>query len=580
MRFPRRSRFKNQEGSLMLTTLLVFMVVMLMGVAILRVSSIEGRLANFAIINELARQAADSGVAIARDIIINYRQAGEQIANIGEIELNNGCLVNIEYDSSQIENGIITVTSRGYVKDGQGKTQASKTAVADILVNSVPCYPVRASSLKAASLYYAALSAQVVNSFGEQDWGVVAAEPRLSGDPPLPALYPLQGSTYDCLEPVHLENHPYFTVGNQVWVDWPEPPSSWWIDYRYSSIGSVSFGSGGINDQTLDYHDRQLSRIKLAPFYAPWGYIQVIDQVENPAELVLADGFRNDLDVGESAAIFIDDLSSPIWGGYLSEAWHQSQLVQELLLNDCHFYYPEQALQSQDFIKSALYLNDMDAVKLNNRIFKRFEQLTHTNRQWGYIAEDSGILTRDNNKYLVAMELLDKPFNYFGLSQAETLVFDFGSWLGGGSPGSLASLIEQGQENLVIIAESDLEIIMDSVDFDAINPNLRLYLISAGSIKLTMCDNADLPQARRKLQAFMSANEDIIIDSQVKYWLFQGFINAGDELYLKLAAGRDFIRSEPEPYLIIQSNSELIDQFPQSWDFIGVGTIVGYYYLN
>jgi hypothetical protein len=566
---------KNQEGSLMLTTLFVFMVVMLMGTTILRTAIIESRLAGFSIRNEMVRQAADAGIAIARDVIINYRQAGQPIADLEEIRLNNGCQLSIEFDASQLVNGIVTVTSRAYLKDNQGQLQASKTAVADILVNTVPCYPVRANKLKIMGPYYATLSVCTINDEWEQNWDVKAAEPRLNSDPPLPELYPLHGSTYNSMEPWFLKNHPYFTVNNQVWPDHPEPEYSWWIDYEYGT-NSANANNGSSENEGLDYHDRQTSSAKLAPFYVPYGYLQIIDQTENPAELALVNGFNDILTSGEATRVFIDDLTLPVWGEYLSEEWYQSQLMQEF--NRVYCFYPEKMLYSRDFIKSAQFPSVTDAPGLKTGIFSISQQQARSNSQWEYIAAGSQLLTKDNDKYLVSMEQLDKAFIYFDLLPEDTLILDFGARFSNDNTGPPTGILESGQDNLVIIAESNLEIIIDSCEFEQIQQNLQLYLISAGNIKLTMVDYSNSPQIQRILPAFLLANEDIIINSQVRYWLLPGLINAGGEIFIEFDLDKDLARPEPEPYLVIQENLELISDFPLSWDLIGLGAIVDYDY--
>ena len=79
-------RFKeSQQGSAIIVSLLVFMVLILLGTTILSVAAMESKVALADNQTELARQGADAGVEVARNVAMNYIGAGESIPDIADI---------------------------------------------------------------------------------------------------------------------------------------------------------------------------------------------------------------------------------------------------------------------------------------------------------------------------------------------------------------------------------------------------------------------------------------------------------------------------------------------------------------
>lgn len=143
----------SQQGSAMIAVLMVFLVLSVLGAAILSMAGLEAKMAINDTRTEQARQAADAGVQVARDIVMNNLIAGLSIPAIPPIHLSpvSSATVSVNPPDS---NGIVTITSEGKITGANGQVLARKTARAEMLVNSLPNYPVITDRLKAMGKYY------------------------------------------------------------------------------------------------------------------------------------------------------------------------------------------------------------------------------------------------------------------------------------------------------------------------------------------------------------------------------------------------------------------------------------------
>ena len=146
----------SQQGNAMLAVLMVFLVLSVLGAAVLSMAGLEAKMAINDTRTEQARQAADAGVQVARDIVMNNLIAGLSIPAIPQIRLSpvSSATVSVNPPDSK---GIVTITSEGKITGANGQILALKTARAEMLVNSLPNYPVITDRLKAMGKYYMAI---------------------------------------------------------------------------------------------------------------------------------------------------------------------------------------------------------------------------------------------------------------------------------------------------------------------------------------------------------------------------------------------------------------------------------------
>ncbi len=570
----------QQQGSAVIVALFVLMVICLMGTAVLSVAAVERKVVVSQNKVEMLRQAADAGVQVARNIIMNYLAAGQAIPAIDDIYLENGCRVEISCDPGSIDNnnnGVVKVTSRAYWEDADGGVMASKAARADLLVDCLPDCAVRANTLKLAGRYYPTVSGKEIDHLGNQDWDVSYTEARLAGDPAQPRFYPLNGPSYNSFNEKYQIQHPYFYLDTQQWPGIPEPYYTWRVDYVYAS------------QDEEDYHDLDNSMIHIAPFYRPYGYLEIVDKKGHPEQIGLEQGWNNIFNTDEQTELFENTLTNPAWGCAMSEEYCQAEVINALRSYEGSIIYPEKVFRSQDFIKTAQVIEHLPAPTLSPELLRSYRKLAQLCPEWEYISGDSDKLECNNGKYEVDIGSLDQTYIFVDRPVEDTVVLDFNAvlsptdyslwdWLDSSSE-PFFSLIKNEHRSVIIISTADLELTMDNIMFDHLSSDTRFYVISEGNINLTLAPVIlEFSHSPRNMQAFLWAGEDIHIHCGVSECNYTGLIYAGNNLFIQLENPERM--QEDEQYFRIEKNDTMIQQFPESWAYLGMAPIIAYTYMD
>jgi Tfp pilus assembly protein PilX len=88
---------QTQSGSVMLFAVMVFLIVSIIGTAMMGIARLESRIAINDARDEEARQAADAGIAIGSNILLNCLLAGHTLPSITQVELANGTFVQVRF---------------------------------------------------------------------------------------------------------------------------------------------------------------------------------------------------------------------------------------------------------------------------------------------------------------------------------------------------------------------------------------------------------------------------------------------------------------------------------------------------
>ncbi len=568
----------RQQGSALIVALFVLMVICLMGAAVLSAAAVERKVVASQNRVELLRQAADGGIQVARNVIMNYMAVGQAIPDIGDISLENGLRVEISCDLANMnDNGVISITSRAYMEDAYGMVIGSKAVRAELLVDCLPGCAVRAKTVTLAGRYLSTVSGKAIDEMGNQDWDVNNSEARLAGDPELPYFYPLNGPSYYSLQEKYQINHPYLNINDQHWPGIPDHAYSWWMNYQHASLDEEGF------------HDLEHSMINIAPFYNPYGYLEIVDKEGRTEQIGLEQGWDDALTADEQNELFVDNLSSPVWGCPVSEEYYQSQVINTVFSSENSVIYPAKEFNSQDFIKMARVLENVPAPALSSELMGNYRQLACLDPEWEYVAENSDKLRFNSGKYEVDINGLDQTYIFIDRPDGDTVLLDFNAlliptgccltdWLAA-SKGMFFNLIENQGRSVIIISTANLNLIMDNIMFEHLNSDTHFYIISQGNINLTLDPVIlEYPSSTRNIQAFLWAGEDIHIHSGVSECNYSGFIYSGNQLCIKME-NPDGIQAE-EPYLRIEKNPAVIQQFPESWVYLGMAPIIAYTCLD
>ncbi len=567
----------REQGSAVIVALLAFMVICLMGTALLSAAAIERKVAVSQNRVELLRQAADAGIEAGRNIIINYWAAGQALPAMEDIYLENECRVEINCDLDSLnDNGIISITARAFMEDANGNLIASKAARADLLLDDWPACGIRAKTLKLAGSYYTVVSAQEIDPGGKQDWDVNDSESCLAGDPGQPAFYPLNGPCLNSFKEDYQLQHPYFQLDTQYWPGVADLDYTWWVDYAYASLDEDNF------------HDLDNSLINIRPFYRPYGYLEIVGKDGQAGQIGLKEGWINTLSADEENELFIDTLSQPAWGCFNSEEYYQAELLDRLVSSGGSIIYPEKLFRSQDFAQNLQVVENLAAPDLPSELLASYKRLAGVNPAWEYIPESSDKLSFNKGEYQVDIDTLNQAYIYLDCPPGETLLFDFNAVLGPGGclmdwlAGTTAPLfdsIRDEQRSVIIVSPANLEVIMDSIMFEYLNSETRFYLISAGDIDITLKPlTVEFPSSPRNIQAFLWAGENINISSRVMGCCYSGFIKAGNQLFIQILNPGGIM--EQEPYFRMEKNAAIIQHFPEAWAYLGLCPIIAYSYID
>lgn len=561
----------SQKGSAILVSLMVLLAVTLLGIAVIGIAGMETKMAVNDIRTEEARQAADAGIQVARDMVMNHMIAGIDIPAIPQISLspNTSSTVSVSLPDSK---GIVTITSQGKITDTNGNILARKTARAEVFVSGLPNQPIRTNKLKAMGKYYTAM-----------DWNAAKSEKRLKADLPWPSQYPLYGPAHNGSSDADgLNPHNY----------------SYWIDYDYLCQPGTGLKIAHWLPETY---------LNLAPYYLPQGKINIVDEYGQPAPVTI-NQWADDITTEETNELFYRaDLNQgimDIWG----------------VIPNVTTYEPDKLLRSEDFLGKYLLVSNPQILKFDAEQLQLFREaaLSHPD-EWQYVDKsDSAVLcSQGAGKYKLVVDQVDKP-NIFvdwdrdaDLDQAPedfTVVADFTTISHNNGPEwvswdwlrhTIADLqntadtwvnrLSNEYDNLVIVTPANIEVGYDSTLFDMVNSEAAVFLLSTHNVDIRVDPkqfnglSRIMPEdemGNREMRLFSLAGENIKITSTPQNITYKGVINAGNTLTIAIDYYDDMKITSMNKTIDIVQQPSIISQFPEPWAYIGVGPIVSYKYLD
>lgn len=118
-------------------TLMVFLVISVLGLAIIEMADLEQKMAVNDDRAEQARQAAEAGVKVARNVLLNYMVVSQAVPTALNLELGNGIKAQVTIVMSPLpEQELAAITSRGLYCNGVGTVIASKTIEARMTISA------------------------------------------------------------------------------------------------------------------------------------------------------------------------------------------------------------------------------------------------------------------------------------------------------------------------------------------------------------------------------------------------------------------------------------------------------------
>jgi len=592
----------TQEGSTIVITLFVFLIVSILGSALLNTAILNTKIALYDSRCEKARQAADAGIYVARDIIMNCLGAGKTLPDtIPEINLGNDAAADVAIDDSDFyTRGVVTITSTGKITDANGNMTSKKTAVAEIKINTVPYSAIKAHSFRVAGKYFAEVSPhpaqfestlpeEITGHFSIQDWDAQAYDSIFPQD--TFSEYPLKGRTYRDYE-LQLPHHP----------DW-EPANSnntvndltWWVEYKYHRD---SYGN-------IQGHNLNGSTLYVAPYWKPQGIVNITDPGGQPA-LIAINSWNNS--IAGLSDIFYYKITDP----------ESPALTLTKQRGNCNVTYPPENLDSRDFMGSYEETEQVIPSSVEPNMLAKCRKLAQLSDGWQYIAADSELLQYSgNNRYKLFIDdpKIEKSQWFIDLPENTALVLDFtvaasytGSWIDWDSfdnmvndtlvsPGSFFNRFWNRLENIIAVSPATIEIGCDSLLFDKVNPSTAgkpsIFLISGQDINLHVDPSVFntlsriLPNtgSERQMRIYILAGNNAKITSTPQIMNFQGLISAGNNIDILIDYFAETEHSllpirEIEKEINICQDFNIIDEFPESWAYIGLAPIVSFYYAD
>ncbi len=628
MKLPKR--IADNQGSSMLVALMVLFILSIMATMVITAASMENRISLHDSRAEQARQAADAGVTVARDVIMNYIMAGNSPTDIVKstltLTLEDGVKAEI-IDISAIDaaTGVITIKSKGTVVKS-GKILATKIAEAGLRVNGLPNTPIRTDTLKVMGKYFASVSPKQADTLvGDllniQDWDV-----KTYNVVPIGLKAAETGQAYGTAA-LKDNKHTLFTAANSTYTN------TWWVDYQFKSILGI------------EYHDIDNSTLHIAPYWKPKGILDVIksdgdnDMSNNPAAEIAVRNWDNNVD--EMAGFFDYSLPKPkfhvtlpaLTSGWNYPLWALKTQEEARANPNEHIYYPSEALKSKDFLGKHIEVSNLPAPLFTNRHLQQYGDLAQSDTaNWQYITsstpgynvpyllkQESKTLPNGTTKtwYRLVVDdpALTKTKFFIDIPATETALLDFttvasytGTYIGWpafdnfvntvlNSAGTFFNRFKNELVSVIAVSPATLEVGYDSLLFEGANPATGkkpyIFLLSGQDVNLniepSVFGNATriLPNSdrARQIRTYVLAGRNVNIVSTPEKMTFQGVIAAGGTMKIRTgyfsvqeAEGTLPIR-ELEKRITIIKDETIINDFPEPWSYIGVGPIVSYKYL-
>ena len=139
----RKDILDSQQGNAMLVVMMIFLIVSILSAGLLGIARVESTLAMNDVRAEMARQAADAGVSIARDVLIYHLLLGDNLPALEPVLLDNGTAILIKItgdknqDGKQDGDNLFLIRSEGQVHSSNGILLARKKVEAGVFVDPI-----------------------------------------------------------------------------------------------------------------------------------------------------------------------------------------------------------------------------------------------------------------------------------------------------------------------------------------------------------------------------------------------------------------------------------------------------------
>lgn len=580
----------SQRGSAMLAALMVFLILSVLGAAIISVAGMEAKMAVNDTRAEQARQAADAGIHVGRDMILNYMLAGESLpSGCPDVIVGNNAITTLAFSSID-SNGVVTITSKGQVLSDSGQVLGTKTVEAEICTNYLPSNPIHTNSFSASGKYVANVSEipllnDLFGLLNLQDWDVQATKPDGWG-----IRYPYLGPEYGDLED---PKHPHFTASN---TNNKMNNRTWWVDYKYYKSGLVNLSA---------------SSLHISPYWKPQGIVNVVKADGSDAPIIVN---QWDSDQSDLPFLFDSRLTRPI------------QFTLANLINLHNAPSPEYAPQDfdpRDFWGKGTMVNDKPVPNFGEKELAYYQDIASTDENWQYIACDSPLLREEGNtpaggkqyRLLVDDPGIVKTQWYIDLGSNDRVNIDFttaDSWTGTNwtnfpgldsfinsilnNTGTFFNRFKNELNSIIVVSPASLETHYDSYIFEAVNDSGELphiFMLSGQDVSLFIQPSVFETASRifvnqdsdREVRTYLLAGHNLNIESVPQKVTFKGVISAGEAInirmkYFNVEDGWNYNLREKEKYVTVIEDKEIINDFPEPWAYLGVAPIVSYRYIN
>ena len=602
----------------MVMGLFIFLAISILATTIISVAMMENRMVIYDVNREQARQLADAGVQVARNVIMNYMANGKLMNEadkssdisyindqLTELEEKN---ISVEITNSDTNSGIITIQSTGTVVTPFGSS-IQRTAQAKILVNALPNYPLRSNRLQVIGKYFATVAnAEVKNFPGDllnvqdwdpQDWDTVYDADDISSS------LPLHGRSYDDNE-FKDNKREIFQASNS---NNPNPANyTWWVQYEYLKEAGA---------EHKDAHDISASKLYVAPFWKPYGIFNVVNKNGLEAEMGIYDDGDNEPS-GFSDA-FNDQLTNPT-----TESNYPLRILKEKALQDKQegienrIFSPLENLKITDFIGQGKRIETKQNISWEEEQVSKCREIARKNPNWQYIPADSSLLqAMGTNSFKLSIDdpnLIKTKF-FIDLDTDDTVELDFTTvahYNGPitdlnilddfindrlNQPGTFFNRFRNQLESIIVVSPASLYVGLDSLMLEGVNrdnPSLKpyIFLLSGQDINLLIDPGVFCRISRiwpnkdtvREVRTFILAGNNVEIRSTPEIMTFKGIISACNNMiffmdyfdeYENMAALR-----EVEKKISIIKDPEIVRELPESWAYLGIGKIVSYKYID
>lgn len=612
----------SQKGSAIVVALMILLILSVLGTAVVGVAGMEGKLAIQDVWNKQARQSADAGVQIAKDVVINYIGAGKSISTDGGTSDNEVAIIEAGLDDIAMgdnhitiksivpdpDTGFVTIVSEGRVEKN-GKTVAKKTAQVEMFVNILPSYAVQCEEFKLIGKYYTDF-----DPGNKVEWREVKEE--IQGENRLAHLY---GPTKErnATLPFNPSDPEYDPNLNPPLNpnDYLNPNrNSWWVDYAYDNNGWLN---------TFNH------KAHIIPYYKSQGKVNIYDMNRNPDKVAIDHWYRvlkeDDLSDSELNELFykVDDIFKTWRLDLVGELYNERYPVPL----DISVHDPIKILNSDDFIGELEEVDKTERVpKFGDKELNRFLKTAidgknvddieediyrQENGPWAYVKGDAVIIDDDGTqKTIIVDEILNiikRPYIYVDLDESETLNIDLrtvttevasGKW--GDYKDVITKLKNQWKtflntwsndlKGVVIVTPANINLAFDSLMFQPDTEGekaMGMYLFSPGNIsfmvdaKIFNGTTRIFPDSGgREIRAYLLAGQNINIISTPAQLDFTGYLCATEQIFVQMDYYDNIHITDIEKDVDIYQDKSVIEDFYGPTSTLCVGTITSYKYID